>query len=143
MYRQHWQDASMRLDKENVPWLHAQLQEHLDQFAKNHGFRITLGRATFTDKLAEFKVSVAPIQEDGSAASPESEAFERYCCRYDLQPSDLGRTFQSGFKSYKIVGLNPRSPAYPLLCQDEAGVIFKFPAIQVKQQLAAQAHARS
>ena len=133
----------MRLDQENIRQLHVRLQEHLDQFGKIHGFRINLGRASFTDKLAEFKVSVAPIQEDGSAASPESEAFERYCSRYDLRPSDLGRTFQCGPKTYKIVGLNPRSPAYPLLCQDEAGVIFKFPAIQVKQHLATQANARS
>ena len=76
----------MRLDQENIRQLHVKLQEHLDQFGKIHGFRINLGRASFTDKLAEFKVSVAPIQEDGSAASAS----------LTVTPGSVARTLPAG-----------------------------------------------
>src|SRR5260370_42268327 len=107
------------LEREEIRQLREKLQAYLDIFGEDNDLRITVGSATFTEDLVQFKVELAPFREDGTAATRQSEDFKRYCCRHDLEPTDLGRTFQHGPKTYKLVGLRPRSPAYALLCQDE------------------------
>ena len=46
------------------------------------------------------------------------EYFKKFCSMYGLQEEDLGRTFRSKSKTFKIAGINPRSRQYPIIIQD-------------------------
>ena len=43
-----------------------------------------------------------------------------------LQPTDLGAWFEYGLTKYKLVGLNPKAPKYPIIGENEHGKRFKF-----------------
>lgn len=59
-----------------------------------------------------FRVSIpAP---DGKAFDPESEVFKLRAKDYGLKPTDLGRVFQTGHDRFKITGIDPRRPRYPI-----------------------------
>jgi len=68
--------------------------------------------------------------------TPEGQNFKLLASRYGLKPEDLGKTFWVRRTRYKIVGLKPSRPAYPIdaiRVNDQAR--FKFPADGVAEAL--------
>lgn len=124
----------MSFDRESVRVLRLDLQNALEQFAKENEYAIYVGNATFTGNNITFKLEVSTLNQDGSVNTKESESFRRFASSYELNPDDLGRTFQFGEKTYTIIGMKPRSRKYPILCENN-GKTYKFPASTVRMYL--------
>ena len=77
-----------------------------------------------------FRVSIpAP---DGGAINIEKDMFELLAERYGLSPADFGREFNAGGERFRVSGIDPRRPRYPISAEripDRKG--FKFTAENV------------
>ena len=77
-----------------------------------------------------FRVSIpAP---DGTAYNPEKEMFAIFAEDYGLRPDDFGAEFSTGRERFRITGIDPKRPKYPISVErvpDRKG--FKFTAENV------------
>lgn len=79
---------------------------------------------------ATFRVSI-PLP-DGSALDPERLRFEALAEAFGLSPTDYGRQFSTGREQFRITGIDPRRPKYPVSAERiPDGQGFKFTAEQV------------
>jgi len=81
-----------------------------------------------------FRVSVPAF--DGTAFNLEKDRFEFLAEHYGLQPSDFGREFGTGSERFRIAGIDPKRPRYPISAEripDCGG--FKFTAENVAMLL--------
>lgn len=83
---------------------------------------------------AAFRVSIP--MADGTALDPERLRFEALAEAFGLSPADFGRQFSTGRESFRITGIDPRRPKYPVSAQRiPDGQGFKFSIEQVATQL--------
>lgn len=69
---------------------------------------------------------------DGSALDPERLRFEVLAAAFGLSPGDYGRQFSTGRELFRITGLDPRRPKYPVSAERiPDGQGFKFTSDQV------------
>lgn len=79
---------------------------------------------------AAFRVSI-PMQ-DGTALDPERLRFEALAEAFGLSPADFGRQFDTARERFKITGIDPRRPKYPVSAERiPDGQGFKFTSDQV------------
>ena len=79
---------------------------------------------------AAFRVSI-PMQ-DGTALDPERLRFEALAEAFGLSPADYGRQFNTARERFKITGIDPRRPKYPVSAERiPDGQGFKFTSDQV------------
>lgn len=77
-----------------------------------------------------FRVSI-PLP-DGTALDPERLRFEALAEAFGLSAADYGRRFSIGRETFRIVGIDPRRPKYPVSAERiPDGQGFKFTADQV------------
>ena len=84
-----------------------------------------------------FRVSI-PVS-DGTAFNLEKDMFAYLAERYGLASSDFGREFTAGGERFRITGIDPKRPKYPVSAErlpDRRG--FKFTAENVAMLLKAQ-----
>jgi len=62
----------------------------------------------------EFGVRVSIPLPDGSTLDPERLLFEALADEYGLSPDDFGREFSTGQEWFRVAGINPRRPKYPI-----------------------------
>ena len=69
---------------------------------------------------------------DGSALDPDRLRFEALAEAFGLSPTDYGRQFSTGREQFRITGIDPRRPKYPVSAERiPDGQGFKFTAEQV------------
>ena len=79
---------------------------------------------------AAFRVSI-PMQ-DGTALDPERLRFEALAEAFGLSHADFGRQFNTARERFKITGIDPRRPKYPVSAERiPDGQGFKFTSDQV------------
>ena len=79
---------------------------------------------------AAFRVSIP--MADGTALDPERLRFEALAEAFGLSPADFGRLFSTGRESFRITGIDPRRPKYPVSAERiPDGQGFKFTVDQV------------
>ena len=77
-----------------------------------------------------FRVSI-PLP-DGTALDPERRRFEALAEAFGLSPADYGRQFSMGRELFKITGIDPRRPEYPVSAERiQDGQGFEFTSDQV------------
>jgi len=84
-----------------------------------------------------FRVSIPA--SDGTAFNLEKDRFEFLAEHYGLLPSDFDREFRTGNDRFRITGIDPKRPRYPISAEripDRKG--FKFAAENVAMLLQAQ-----
>lgn len=62
----------------------------------------------------EFGVRVSIPLPDGSTLDPKRLLFEALAEEYGLSPDDFGREFSTGQEWFRVAGINPRRPKYPI-----------------------------
>lgn len=79
---------------------------------------------------ATFRASI-PVS-DGTALDPERRRFDALAEPFGLSPADYGRRFETGCEQFRITGIDPRRPKYPVSAERiPDGQGFKFTADQV------------
>lgn len=79
---------------------------------------------------ATFRVSI-PLP-DGTALDPERLRFEALVEAFGLSPADYSRQFSAGRELFRIMGIDPRRPKYPVSAERiPDGQGFKFTSEQV------------
>jgi len=59
-------------------------------------------------------VGVSIPLPDGSTLDPERMLFEALSEEYGLSPDDFGREFSTGRERFRVAGIDPRRPKYPI-----------------------------
>jgi hypothetical protein len=121
-----------------TPVLYKRLQREMlkacQEVAARHGLVVEAQGITGVDLRwgfdAAFRVSI-PLP-DGSALDPERLRFEALAEAFGLSPADYGRQFSTGREQFKITGIDPRRPKYPVSAERiPDGQGFKFTSDQV------------
>jgi len=86
---------------------------------------------------ATFRVAIPG--PDGSIPEPGRLLFEALAEEVGLAPEDFGKEFSTGRETFRIVGLDPRRPKYPVSAERTPdGRSFKFTAENVAMLLRAR-----
>jgi hypothetical protein len=75
----------------------------------------------------EFGVRVSIPLPDGSTLDPERMLFEALAEEFGLSPDDFGREFSTGQERFRVAGIHPRRPKYPIFAMrmpDGKGYMF-------------------
>jgi hypothetical protein len=120
------------MDKAKARTISKRVEELLAPLEGEFNVRARIAGGTFDPSadsgFARFTVEVAEIDEDGMAATREARDFGRYATAYGLYPGDLGREFTWRGERFRLTGINPNAPSYPILAERVAdGKTFKFP----------------
>ena len=99
--------------------------------ASRHGLTVEAREATSVDlrwgfELA-FRVSI-PLP-DGTALNPERLRFEAFAEAFGPSADDYGRQFSTGRETFRVIGIDPRRPKYPISAERiPDGQVFQFTA---------------
>ncbi|MXX99198.1 MAG: hypothetical protein F4Y67_00005 [Chloroflexi bacterium] len=118
--------------------LRRDLMKACREVAETHGFTVEGGDLSDIDLRHGFGIGfrVGIPMEDGALYSPDKALFEVLAPQFGLEPSDYGRTFSREGERYRIVGINPNRPKYPVSAERVAdGRGYKFPAENVARYL--------
>lgn len=119
------------------------LAKDLENVLLKYGFKLTkrtasidseAGTVRYTMQLADKNLK----DDSGNATTPERRRFVQYASMHGLAPSDIDKTFRSGTKTYKVVGLRDSTRSTrPVICEEVGGdgKRYVFAAILVKAQL--------
>ena len=114
--------------------LQSEMLDACRDVASRHGLTVEAKEATGVDlrwgfELA-FRVSI-PLP-DGTALNPERLRFEAFAEAFGLSADDYGRQFSTGRETFRVTGIDPRRPKYPISAERiPDGQGFKFTAEQV------------
>lgn len=114
--------------------LQAEMLKACETVAARHGLVVEPRDITGVDLRwgfdATFRISI-PLP-DGTALDPERLRFEALAEAFGLSPADYGRQFSTGREHFRITGIDPRRPKYPVSAERiPDGQGFKFTAQQV------------
>ena len=121
-----------KFDKPACKLLAGEIQFTLMKLGKKYGVEIMTGNGTYTSDTYTLKLNVSRIS-NGKVLSKEANDFKRYAAMHGLKAADLGRTFSSGGRTFKITGFNTKAHKYPIMgecVKSKTG--FKFPVDHVK-----------
>jgi hypothetical protein len=121
-------------DKQSVLNFRSALQADLNEIAKKHGVKLSLGNATFTSTNITFKLEAATLNENGEANSKTVTDWNLCAPFYGFKPEHLNSTFRSNGKTVKIVGWDRKSHKYPVL-GEVMGKTYKFQKEVVQRAL--------
>lgn len=124
----------IEFDKPTLRALTDEIHQALDAIAAKHGLRVERNRCTFFPESFVFKATFFCGEGTDKTAVARKE-FETYCHLFDLTPEDFGREFTCQFETYRIVGLKPERPKYPILgLRLKDGKTYKIPLAAVQKR---------
>lgn len=105
------------MDKPTARNLSEALKTFLEPFEEENDVKVTIGSGKFDTTTLTLKVELAELAESGEALTRSANEFKTLASHYGLAPDDLGREFKDGIRTYKIIGLKPRSTRYPIIAE--------------------------
>lgn len=114
--------------------LASEAERMLETFAQMRGLKIQRAKGKSAPGL--FSISISLVRAD-SATPPsdtqEARDWDRGCARFGLPTGAVGKFFTSRGTVYKVAGLMPSRPKFPVLAERaDDGKRFKMTAITVK-----------
>lgn len=125
------------MTKSDARAIHEEVNAAMAVIAEKRGLVFRKANARFGSDSFGTKVEFAEVNGSGAATAEELD-WKRSAHLFGLDPLFLGMTFTdySG-RTFKVVGLKPRSKKYPVLAENVAtGKRFKFGAATVKNRMA-------
>jgi len=119
-------------NKDNLFLLRNELEKELEVVGSKFGISFNVNTIRFSNKNMHCKLE-GNLSDNGSNESFLAIEFKEKCHKYGLKPEDLGKTFTSNDKSFKIIGLKVRNRKYPIIVEDiYTGKSYKFTENQVR-----------
>jgi len=121
----------MKMTKTKLREFRTDFEKSVSNLEKQYGISIKLGSISYTDNQFSSKMTCIDQSEStqGEVVTKEALDFAKYCYRYGLRPSDLGRTVETPSGDFTIIGLKPSATKYPILGKNKlTGQIYKLPA---------------
>jgi hypothetical protein len=132
----------MKIDKTLLKVLRVEIDEALAALGTKHGLVFHAGSATYQPDgtCATYKLELAVVGDDGVVATKEAAAFRDLAgVFYGLKSEDLGRTFVSNGKTFKLTGMSAGRVKMPIQGMDvETGKTYKFAVELIKRKFAEQ-----
>jgi hypothetical protein len=121
--------------------IRANMLRACQKIARENGLAVEdLGTRNMDPGLSfELGLRVSIPAPDGTAYNLEKEMFTIFAEDYGLSSDDFGREFNTGRERFKITGIDPKRPKYPISVErlpDRKG--YKFAAEHVAMLLKAQ-----
>lgn len=97
-----------------------------------HGVKLSLGRCTYCEDTATFKLEVARVGDGGEAITKDAADFKLYAPMLGIAADMLFKTVRLLGTNYKIVGLKPRRAKPVLAISERDGRTYCFTADAIK-----------
>jgi len=121
-----------QFDKLNCGAVSSDIEKALKSVAIKYGINIRTGNGKFTKDTFDLKLNIARVVS-GKVISKEVNDFKKLASIYGLKASDLGRTFSTAGREFRITGLNTKAHKYPIMAECiKSGGSYKFPVKNVK-----------
>lgn len=131
------------IDRVAVGELRDEITAALAEVGDHFGLKIAIGRISFTATTLRATLAAEIVEIDpvtGEVIDEAARRFAKLAERYKLDPTDHGRTFHSRKTEYRIVGLSPSRPKYPVdVVRTKDGRKFKWDVADVRRRLKATA----
>ena len=114
------------ITKELLIKIRPEIDEVLKAVGERHNVVLKLGRGSYDDNGATFKLDVMPVAETGEVITPAIKEWHRYAEAYGFDKDDLGKEFVCNRQVFTICGLNPRKRKHPVLAKTSIGKVFCF-----------------
>jgi hypothetical protein len=123
-------------DSTNLKQLRVDLDAAFATVKAKHGVVLSLGAISYdptagraTGRLTMIATGDPNVGDPEVAALAKAKAeFKIYADSFGLKPEQFGAIFKYGHTTYKLVGLKPRRPQYPILATSAAdGRTYKLP----------------
>jgi len=127
----------IQFDRKTCRMLGDAVENALQKVAEEYGVSIKRKGGSFMPTNYTIKLEASIIGQGGVVLSREAENFKHYCQIYNLEPSDLDKTFtaENGV-GYKIKGLSTRSSKCPIIAESlKNGKTYKLPERMVQRGL--------
>lgn len=128
-----------KIDRAALRLINAEAAEALKAVAEKFGITLTTKGGRYSNAETgeiRFEIAVHKETEDGIVLDRKAIDFQRHAHLFGFEASDLHREFQDRGETYRIVGLAPKSPKFPVLAEQvRSGKTFKFPEQIVLFQL--------
>lgn len=113
----------MLIDRDFFRDLRAELDPVLAQMGKKLGVTFSQGHGSFErdGSAGSMKLVFTAITADGKAVNKEELDFTKLAVLYGLEPADLGKTFQDGNSTFKIVGLRRKATVNKIITVNQNG----------------------
>lgn len=110
------------ITSKDVDMVRQRLSAAVKAEADKLGITVTFGNARYSPSTIEFKAKCAV----GNKETAERNEFERLAPSVGVDPSAYGETVIVQGEIYKLVGVNPRAPKYPLIGERSDGKRYRF-----------------
>lgn len=122
------------LTKLGMQQIRASVEAALKDIGVELGVSLQLGRGSFRSNEGHFRLNV--LASGDGEKSVEAANWELYCTQYGLEVGDLGKTIEAGGIKFKITGIMPSRPKFPILGERLSdGRKFKFRVAEVLSAL--------
>lgn len=122
-----------KFDKPTLRQMRGDLENHLNDFAKEWGINIEIGNASFMDNTVDWKLHLSIIAADGTVKTKEATALEHFYPQYVGKEITL-----SNGKKGTVVGYKPRSTKFPFMVACADGERYKVGERTLANQLGEQ-----
>jgi hypothetical protein len=121
--RNHEQQTTItKMDRDATRRINDALKNALESTAALLGLNVSVRGGTFDPLDGTFRPRI-----EFSVAGADRLAFDRVCELVGLTPEDFGREFTSRGRTFRVTGVNPRSPKFPIVATCvETGRPYKF-----------------
>lgn len=124
-----------KFDSDTIYAFYTELDQKLKEIGAMFGIKIKRGTVKWSDAQATTFITANTVNSDGETKTPEGENWRNHCHLYGFKKEDMGREFIFNHKSFRICGLMPNRPKYPVIAASKTGRRFKFPVQAVKNGL--------
>lgn len=130
--------ALTSFDRATVRQIMDECREALAPVAEKYGLVLDQKGSTYhRDALpVMLQFLIKRVDKAGNVISKEAQMFLKDCVCFGLKPDDLGREFMSRGRTFRIIGVAPRSTYYPIIVEElKSGKTFKMSAETVVEGL--------
>lgn len=127
-----------QFDTSNLKEIRTEIDNALKSVSDKFKISLKVGNITYSANEFRAKLEAAIQTSNASGMSTKQikaiENLRNYGDMFDVSEKDLNKTFTSGNRTFKFVGLMPSRPKFPVLAEDvKTNKLFKFNESVLKQ----------